>query len=109
MNRRWAVAIALALALAVPAVARPHTGHTHKVMGTISVVHDKHLEVKTPDGKIVQVTLDDKTVFRLGKAKADITILKVGERVVVEGLQPDGAKTVTAKRVQMAAARQGAR
>jgi hypothetical protein len=73
-------------------------------MGTISAVHDKHLEVTTTDGKVVGVTLDDKTVFRQGKAKADSKILKVGERVVVEGLQPDGAKTVTAKTVQMAPA-----
>lgn len=104
MNKKWIVGVALVAALGLPVVARAHTGHAHKVMGTIASVHDTHLEVKTTDGKVVTITLDGKTVFRQGKAKADMTILKVGERVVVEGLQPDGAKTLTARSVQMAAA-----
>lgn len=104
MNRKAIAGVALVAALGLPYAARAHTGHTHKVMGTISAVHDKHLEVTTTDGKVVGVTLDDKTVFRRGKAKADVKILQVGERVVVEGLQPDGAKTITAKIVRMGVA-----
>lgn len=104
MNRASVVGVALVAALWIPAAVSAHTGHTHKVMGTISAVQDTQLEVKTTDGKVVAVTLNDKTVYRQGKAKTDETILKVGERVVVEGLRPDGAKTLTAKTVSMAAA-----
>ena len=104
MNRASVVGVALVAALWIPAAVSAHTGHTHKVMGTISAVQETRLEVKTTDGKVVAITLNDKTVYRQGKAKADETILKVGERVVVEGLQPDGAKTLTAKTVRMAAA-----
>lgn len=103
MNRIWIVGAALVAVLGLPAVARSHTGHAHKVMGTLAAVHENHLEVKTTDDKIVAITLDANTVYQRGKAKADVKMLKVGERVVVEGLQADGAKTITAKSVQMAA------
>jgi hypothetical protein len=104
MSKKLVVVIALVAALGIPWLAVAHTGHTHKIMGTVSAIHDKHVEVTTRDGKVTGVTLDDKTVFRQGKAKVDVTSLKVGERVVVEGLQPDGAKTITARTVRLGAA-----
>ena len=103
MTKYWIAAVALAVALVLPAAARAHEGHAHKVMGTISAVTDKQIEVKTTDGKAVTIALDAKTVYKHGKAKADVTMLKVGERVVVEAEQPKGATVMTAKTVQMAA------
>ena len=105
MTKKWIVALALVAGLALPAGVRAHGAHTHKVMGTVSAVHDKHLEVKTTDGKTVSIALDAKTVYQQGKAKADMKMLTVGERVVVEATEDDKTKIMTAKTVQMAALR----
>lgn len=104
MNRKWMVGAALVAVLGLPAIAGAHTGHAHKVMGTVSAVTAKQLDVKTTDGKTVAIVLDAKTVYRQGKVKVDAKMLKVGERVVVEALQAEGAKMMTATTIQMAAA-----
>lgn len=104
MMHRWIAAVALFALVLLPAAARAHAGHTHRVMGTISAVTETQLEVKAADDKTVVVTLDAKTVYRRGTARADATMLKVGERVVVEAEQARGASVMTAKTVQMAAA-----
>jgi len=72
------------------------------VLGTIAAVSDTQLDVKTTDGKAVVVLLDAKTVYRQGKTRADAKMLKIGERVVVEAEQAEGAKLMTAKTVTMA-------
>jgi hypothetical protein len=72
-------------------------------MGTIAAVTATELDVKTTDGKTVAVTLDAKTVYRQGKVRTDATMLKAGERVVIEAEQAEGAKLMTAKTVTMAA------
>jgi hypothetical protein len=87
MNRNWIVAIALAGALVVPAVARAHEGHAHKVMGTVSSVDGNNVMVKTTDGKTVMVMLDKKTVVTRGKTKLDAAAVKVGDRMVAEGVE----------------------
>ena len=94
----------LALALLVPAAAMAHTGHVHKVMGTVSAVSSTQLEVKTTDGKTAVVVLNEKTVYEQGTAKTGLTALKVGDRVVVEGTQATGAKNVTAQKVRIGTA-----
>ena len=96
-------AVAIALALLVPAGALAHTGHVHKVMGTVAVVGPSQLEVKTTDGKTAVVLLNEKTVYEQGTLKADLKALKVGDRVVVEGTQATGAKHVTAQKVRIGA------
>src|ERR1051325_9138417 len=87
MNRKWVVAMALAAALMVSSSARAHEGHTHKVMGTVASVQGAHVEVKTAEGKTVMVMLDDKTAITQGKTKLQAADLKVGDRVVAEGLE----------------------
>ena len=104
MNRMWISGVALVAALAVPALSWAHTGHAHKVMGTVSAVTASQLEVKGTDGKIVVIALDGKTIYQQGKTKADVKMLRVGQRVVVEAEQAAGAKVMTAKTVQTAAA-----
>lgn len=97
MQKKWIVAVALAGALVVPAMARAHGGHAHKVMGTVSSVEGNHVKVKTTDGKTVMIMLDSKTTITRGKAKLDATALKAGGRVVVEGTEAKDmvmAKTV---------------
>ena len=91
----------LAALLLLPAAATAHTGHVHKVMGTVSAVAASQLEVKTTDGKTAVVLLNEKTVFEQGTAKVALKTLKVGDRVVVEGTQATGAKNVTAQKVRI--------
>ena len=49
MIRKLIVVGFIAATLAVPAVTRAHTGHAHKVMGTVSSIEGNHLMVKTTD------------------------------------------------------------
>lgn len=87
MTYRWIPGLALAVALVVPSVAFAHTGHAHKVMGTVSSIDGSHLMVKTTDGKTVMVMLDAKTKITQGKAKVAATAVKVGDRIVAEGTE----------------------
>ena len=103
MGGRLTVCLAMVVALVAPVAVWAHAGHAHKVLGTIAAVTDAQLDVKTADGKTVAVTLDAKTVYRQGKVRTDVTMLKAGERVVIEAEQAEGAKLMTAKTVTMAA------
>ena len=102
MVRKLIVAAFVAAALVVPTVARAHTGHAHKVMGTLSSIDGNHLMLKTTDGKTVMVMLDAKTKITRGKTKIDAAALKVGERVVAEGAEDK--QMIMAATVQVAAA-----
>lgn len=102
MSRKWIVGIALVGALAVPVMGWAHTGHAHKVMGTVSSVDGNHLMVKTTDGKTVTVMLDAKTKITQGKTKLTSAALKVGDRIVAEGAQEKDM--LTAASVQLGTA-----
>jgi hypothetical protein len=84
MTYKWIFGAILAAALVMPAAARAHEGHAHKVMGTVSAVTANSFEMKTPEGKVITVALNEKTKFARGKQKVDAATVKVGERVVVE-------------------------
>jgi len=87
MLKKTVVAMALVGALVIPAAARAHEGHTHKVMGTVSSIDGKNVTVKTTDGKIVTVVLGAKTKITQGKKTVEATALKVGDRLVAEGTE----------------------
>jgi hypothetical protein len=103
MTRRFVVGLALCAALAIPAIGHAHSGHVHKVMGTVSAVTAQQVDVKTTDGKTVSIALGAKTVYRQGKTKVDATVLKVGERVVVDAVEDKATKVMSAQSVQVAA------
>lgn len=85
---KWILTILFAFALtAMPARLLAHEGHPHKTMGTVTVIHDNHLEVKDKDGKTSTHLLDGKTKIRRGKAVARLADIKPGERVVVTSLE----------------------
>ena len=109
MMRRSIVVATLAVALLIPVAIRAHTGHLHKVMGTVAMVSPTWIEVKTTDGKVAVVLLNAKTVYEQGTVKADLKTLKVGDRVVVEGTQATGAKNVTAQKVRIGTAQAAAK
>jgi hypothetical protein len=102
MKRKLLVGVVLVTALAIPAAGWAHTGHAHKVMGTVSSVDGNHLMVKTTDGKTVMVMVDAKTKITQGKTKLTGAALKVGDRIVAEGAQ--AKDTLTAASVQIGTA-----
>jgi hypothetical protein len=76
--------IGLVLTAMLAPAAFAHEGHEHKVMGTVSVIHQNHLEVKaTADGKLTTVTLSDKTKIVRDKSTIPRESIKAGDRVVV--------------------------
>lgn len=91
------IATALSFAVLTGSLAvLAHEGD-HEILGNVTAVHDKHLEIKTKDSKTVSITLDEKTKFLRGKATATAGGIKVGERVVVNvgsGKEPLVAKEV---------------
>ncbi len=109
MLRRAARVLTVLLALSVLPVAPllAHGGHEHKVMGTVSMIRDTHLEVKETDGKTSTFTLDEKTRVLRGStvvARADI---KSGDRVVVtteETKDKSGKAAVMVKEVRLGTA-----
>ncbi len=84
--KKWIIGLmALVLSVVAPAAARAHEGHAHKVMGTVSSISGKNLMVKGTDGKTVMVMLDAKTKITQGTRTVDVSVVKVGDRVVAEG------------------------
>jgi hypothetical protein len=83
---RFAI-IALSAAVVPLVVALPaafaHDGHIHTVMGTVTAVDQKHVEIKTPGGEVLSIALNEKTTFVRAKKKIDPAELKIGKRVVI--------------------------
>jgi hypothetical protein len=107
MKRRWILGVALVAALAIPRYVLAHEGHAHKVMGTVSTLHENHLEVKATDGKTSTITLNEKTTILRGKANVKVEDIKPGERVVVTATETkgkDGKTTMIATEVRVGAA-----
>jgi hypothetical protein len=94
-------AAVMALFVALP-VAIAHDGHIHTVMGTVTAVDQKHVEIKTPSGEVLSIALNDKTTFVRAKKKVDPAELKVGKRVVI-GIG-NGEDPLIAGEVQIGAA-----
>ena len=86
-HTRLLAALLTAAMTIVPGAALAHGGHTHKVLGTVSGLHDRHLEIKATDGTTVTIMIDIKTTVTRGKEKLDATAIKVGERISVDYTQ----------------------
>jgi hypothetical protein len=87
--RKISMVLTALLILLASTFALAHGGHGH-VMGTVAAAAADHLEVKTKDGKVVNVPLAKTTRFYLGKKKAGADDVQVGQKVVVH-LGADGA------------------
>lgn len=61
-----------------------HDGHVHQVMGTVTARDAKHLEVKTPSGENLSITITAKTTATRHKRKVPLAEVQVGRRVVVD-------------------------
>jgi hypothetical protein len=60
-----------------------HEGHTHKTMGTTTMVSERQLAVKDEKGQTITFTLDGNTKIVRGRTLLILTDIKIGERVVV--------------------------
>ena len=87
--RKISIVLTVLLILLASTLALAHGGHGH-VMGTVAATAAGHFEVKTKDGKVVNVPLAKATRFYLGKKKAGAGDVQVGQKVVVH-LGADGA------------------
>jgi hypothetical protein len=81
MMRTFVVLLA-ALSLA-PISLSAHEGHAHKTMGVVTMVHEKHVEVKDLKDQKTLFTVDAKTKISRGKLTVQAEEIKVGDRVVV--------------------------
>ena len=87
---KWVLAFAVVALLAAPRAAVGHEGHDHKVMGTVTMVHENHLEVKDAKGKTTSVTVGPTTKIRRAKTVTNLASIKVGDRVVVTTRETKG-------------------
>jgi hypothetical protein len=101
--KKWFIGVAvLAVALLAPRLSRAHDGHDHTVMGTVSSIDGTNLMVKTADGKTVMVMMDAKTKVTQGKAKLELSAIKIGDRVVAAG--PEDKAMIMAETIKVGAA-----
>lgn len=91
------MALWLAAGLAVA-----HEGHEHKVMGTVSAVDAKRVEVTDKDGKKVSVQLTPETKYEHGTMAAEASHVAVGQRVVVLYAEDAKDKSLKATKVMIA-------
>jgi hypothetical protein len=94
-----AALVLLVVSAVVPVLA--HDGHTHRVMGTITAVDAKHLEVKTPSGENLSIQINDKTLVTRSKQKLALDQVKKGGRVVVD--IGNGEDPLIAREIQVGA------
>lgn len=98
--------IALLFTVFLAPLAYAHDGD-HKVMGTVSTIHENHLEVKATSGKTSTITLNEKTRILRGKTALKAADIKEGDRVVViatEQKGSDGKATLVAKEIRLGTA-----
>ena len=95
------VASILAAALLIPAFARAHDGHAHKIMGTITARDDKHVQVRTPSGENLSIEVNAKTVVTKDKKKVGLAEVQTGRRVVVD--IGNGEDPLIAREIQVGA------
>jgi len=106
MLRRLTFVVAAAAVFALTGAAGAHEGHEHTTLGTVSMIHDTHLEVKDVDGKTATFMLDKDTKVLRGTDVAARANITVGARVAVvsEEMKDAGGKTmVMAKEVRLGA------
>jgi len=76
------IIFALACLAVLPAIVVAHGGLEH-VIGTVVKISDSSISVKTTTGKIVDVSLDEKTTFARAKQPIEKAMIKVGDRIVI--------------------------
>ena len=99
MTRAVAAAFVFLLMSITPALA--HDGHVHRIMGTVTAVDGKHMDVKTPSGEVLSIQINDKTQVTRAKRKIALDQVKKGGRVVVD--IGNGEDPLIAREIQVGA------
>lgn len=104
--RKINIVITLALTLLVSGLALAHEGHKHtsRLMGTVTAMTVKQIEIRTKDGKAVKAPLTAATKYLQGTkeaAKADVrkgmrVILELGAKGAVEEVRLSAVTTASA-------------
>lgn len=88
--KKWVTVLVMCSTLLVAALARAEDRRMHNALGTVASIELPHVNLKTTDGKTLMVMLDKDTTVRRGKAKVDVSALKVGERISVDYMEEKG-------------------
>lgn len=89
--------IAALLSVVLPSAVLAHDGHEHKIMGTVSKIEKKVLTVKTQEGTLATISINDETRLVRDQQRVALADVAVGDRVVVNvgsGKEPLVAKEV---------------
>jgi hypothetical protein len=86
MKRRLMLLTAAVLLMVLASDVRAH--ERFRFVGTVTKKTDKEMAIKTKD-KIVEMDLDEKTVFLRDKTKIPRSAVKVGSSVVVDAIGDD--------------------
>jgi hypothetical protein len=78
------VLVAIAVLTISVGAADAHDGHAHIVMGSVTAVDTKHLELKTPSGEVLSIAITPKTKVVREQKKASLRDVQVGRRAVVD-------------------------
>ncbi|HLZ32422.1 MAG TPA: DUF5666 domain-containing protein [Nitrospira sp.] len=78
-------------------------GTGQHVLGTVTAIDEKHIEIRTPKGATVSVQINKQTRFKAKRAPKSTEPPEVGDRVVVEATKED--KVLIATEVHFSAAK----
>ncbi len=101
----WMVALITAVALGISIPAMAHTGHDHKVMGTVTMAAADHVMLKDTDGKNVTVYLKADTKVVREKVAGKVADIKTNMRVVITTVTETdkGKEKMVAKTIELGA------
>jgi len=88
--RKATAILSFIVALASGSRLLAHEGHEHKMMGTVTAIDARQIEVTAEDGHKMVFGLDGETKYFRGKSDATAGDIKVGERVAITAVEKDG-------------------
>ncbi len=101
----WIAALVTAVSFGISAPAVAHTGHDHKVMGTVTMAAADHVMLKDTDGKNVTVYLKADTKVVREKTAMKVADIKTNMRVVITAATETdkGKEKMVAKTIELGA------
>lgn len=97
------VRVILSLTIALTTSSAFAHGTGQHVLGTVTAIDTKHIEVRTPKGTVVDVQLDKQTRYKAKGKPKSLVPPAIGDRVVIEATK-DEKKGLTATEVHYASA-----
>jgi len=82
-------------------------GTDHHVLGTVMAIDTKHIEVKTPKGRSVDVQINKKTLYKDKNDPKGASMPEVGDRVIIKATKGNkkGDNVLVATEVHFSAAK----